>query len=93
MTWSAHQDEPKLCPLARSRYNLRPKNGANPLDALRRSLSISVVTVAAQCGISQSSAQRVLTGHIGGKGGASEAAANRVTAFVHDIARDSVDGS
>ncbi len=85
--WDAHQSEPKVCAQVRSRYNLQPLNGSSPLDALRRGLGISVLSVANSCGVSPETARRALSGQVGGRGGTAVATADRVSEFVHDVAR------
>lgn len=86
VSWHDHQESPLPCPDARSRYDLKPREGQSPLDGLRRLMGVSMSTVATEARVSRHTVQRALAGNIGGRGGTSPATAERVHQAVRDLA-------
>lgn len=66
VTWGDHQMNASTCEKSVSRVNLKPRDDATELDNLRRSAGFSVSTIAAAAGVSRQTAERALSGKVGG---------------------------
>lgn len=84
-SWAAHQIAARPCAPPVSRYNLTPTDDQSPLDGMRRLMGISVTTVSRIAGVSRQTAERALSGQVGGKGLTSPETAERVSQVVRDM--------
>jgi len=85
VSWEQHQKDPKDCPTLKYCYHIKPKPNVSELNALRMALGVPIRSLARACGVSKSSAERVMLGRVGGgRGHASKAMSDRVVRYIRD---------
>lgn len=85
VSWGENRDRARLCTRVISKYKMQPKEGHSLLDGMRRLAGYSLPVVASAAGVSRQTAQRALSGEIGGRGRVSRQTAEHVSRVTTDI--------